>query len=82
MRQFVLLVKPAIPFNLFKKRAPRVRSGGYLKQVKEEWLVLGRKLTIRQKFPEASYDRLLIQDFRLTQESISDEPWLRRFLRP
>ena len=51
-------------------------------QVKEEWLVLGRKLTIRQKFPEASYDRLLIQDFRLTQESISDEPWLRRFHRP
>lgn len=82
MRQFVLHVKPAIPFNLFKKRAPRACSGGYLKQVKEEWLVLGRKLTIRQKFPEASYDRLLIQDFRLTQESISDEPWLRRFHRP
>lgn len=72
MRRFVLPVKPAIPFNLFKKRAPRVRSGGYLKQVKEEWLVLGRKLTIRQKFPEVSYDRPPIQKFQFMQELISD----------
>lgn len=82
MRRFVLLVKPAIPFNLSKKEPPEILREATLNRSSEEWLVLGRKLTIRQKFPEASYDRLLIQDFRLTQESISDEPWLRRFLRP